>query len=78
MRAESVAKSMQMLEGILDGKTYVAIAHESGLGRPAVEQRVKALARDLDSYPGSAACQATPVTAKECTLHASHLPACDS
>ena len=52
MRAESVAKSIQMLKGILDGKTYVAVAQESGLSRSAVEQRVKALARDLQSVVG--------------------------
>jgi integrase len=52
MRTESVAKSIQMLKGILDGKTYVAIAHASGLSRSAVEQRVKALARDLQTVVG--------------------------
>jgi len=52
MRAESVAKSIQMLKEILDGKTYVAIAQESGLSRSAVEQRVKALARDLQTVVG--------------------------
>ena len=52
MRAESVAKSIQMLKGILDGKTYVAVAQESGLSRSAVEQRVKALARDLQTVVG--------------------------
>ena len=52
MRAESVAKSIQMLKGVLDGKTYMAIAHESGLSRSAVEQRVKALARDLETVVG--------------------------
>ena len=52
MRAKSVAKSIQMLKGILDGKTYVAIARESGLSRTAVEQRVKALARDLEAVVG--------------------------
>ena len=52
MRAESVAKSIQMLKGVLDGKTYVAIARESGLSRSAVEQRVKALARDLETVVG--------------------------
>ena len=52
MRAESVAKSIQMLKGILDGKTYAAIARESGLSRSAVEQRVKALARDLEMVVG--------------------------
>jgi integrase len=52
MRAESVAQSIQMLKGILDGKTYVAIARVSGLSRSAVEQRVKALARDLETVVG--------------------------
>ena len=52
MRAESVAKSIQMLKAILDGKTYVAIARESGLSRSAIEQRVKALARDLETVVG--------------------------
>ncbi len=46
MRAESLAKSIKMVKGILDGKTYVAVAQESGLSRSAVEQGVKALARD--------------------------------
>jgi len=52
MRAESVAKSAQMLKGMLDGKTYLDIARESGLSRSAVEQRVKALARDLQRVVG--------------------------
>jgi integrase len=52
MRTESVAKSIQMLKGILDGKTYVVVAQESGLSRSAVEQRVKALARDLETVVG--------------------------
>jgi len=52
MRAESVAKSIQMLKEILGGKTYVAIAQASGLSRSAVEQRVKALARDLQTVVG--------------------------
>ena len=52
MRAESVAKSIKMLKGILDGKTYVVVAQESGLSRSAVEQRVKALARDLETVVG--------------------------
>jgi uncharacterized protein YerC len=42
MRAESLYKSIKMLKGILDGKTYLAISEESGLSRSAVEQRVKA------------------------------------
>ena len=33
MRVESVAKSIQMLKGILDGKTYLAVAQVSGLSR---------------------------------------------
>jgi integrase len=52
MEAESLAKSIKMLKGILDGKSYVAVAQESGLSRSAVEQRVKALARDLETVVG--------------------------
>src|SRR5438067_2923734 len=52
MRVESVAKSIQMLKGILDGKTYLAVAQEFALSRSAVEQRVKALARDLQTVVG--------------------------
>ncbi len=52
MRAESLTKSIKMLKGILDGKTYVAVAQESGLSRSAVEQRVKALARYLEAVVG--------------------------
>jgi len=52
MRAESVAKSIEMLKAVLSGKTYVAVAQESGLSRSAVEQRVKALARDLETVVG--------------------------
>jgi integrase len=52
MSADSLAKSIKMLKGILDGKTYVAVAQESGLSRSAVEQRVKALARDLQTVVG--------------------------
>ena len=49
MRVESVGKSIQMLKGILDGKAYLAVAQEFALSRSAVEQRVKALARDLQT-----------------------------
>src|SRR5438128_8854214 len=52
MKAESLAKSIKLLKGILDGKTYVVVAQESGLSRSAVEQRVKALARDLETIVG--------------------------
>jgi integrase len=41
-----------MLKEILDGRTYVAVAQESGLSRSAVEQRVKALARALQTVVG--------------------------
>ena len=49
MRVESVAKSIKMLKEILDGKAYLAVAQEFALSRSAVEQRVKALARDLQT-----------------------------
>jgi integrase len=52
MEAESLAKSIKMLKGILDGKTYVVVAQECGVSRSAVEQRVKALARDLEMVVG--------------------------
>jgi hypothetical protein len=52
MGAESLAKSIKMLKRILEGKTYVAVAQESGVSRSAVEQRVKALARDLQTVVG--------------------------
>ena len=52
MRVESVAESIQMLKGILDGRTYGAIAQESGLSCLAVAQRVKALARELQTVLG--------------------------
>lgn len=52
MRTESLAKSIKMLKEILDGKTYAAVAQEYGLSRSAVEQRVKTLARDLQTVVG--------------------------
>lgn len=52
MKAESLSRSIQMLKAILDGKTYMSVALESGLSRSAVEQRVKALARDLETVVG--------------------------
>lgn len=52
MKPESVAKSIEMMKGVLEGDTYEAIAKESGLTRSAVEQRVKALARDLQTIVG--------------------------
>jgi site-specific recombinase XerD len=52
MGAESLAKSIKMLKRILEGKTYVTVAQESGVSRSAVEQRVKALARDLQTVVG--------------------------
>ena len=35
-----------MLKAVLDGKTYLAVAQGIGAKPSAVEQRVKALARD--------------------------------
>jgi integrase len=52
METKSVAKSIEMLKALLDGKTYQAVAKESRLTRSAVEQRVKALARDLQTIVG--------------------------
>lgn len=52
METESVAKSIKMLKAVLNGKTYQAVAQDSGLTRSAVEQRVKALARDLQTVVG--------------------------
>src|SRR5207249_9393047 len=52
MRIESVTQSIKMLKTILDGGTYGAVAREFELSRSAVEQRVKALARELQSVVG--------------------------
>ena len=52
MRADSLSKSIWMLKGILDGKTYAAVGRECGMSRSAVEQRVTALARDLETVVG--------------------------
>jgi len=52
MSAESAAKSIKMLKAVLEGKTYQAVARESGLSRSGVEQRVKALAHELQKVVG--------------------------
>src|SRR5437879_5093131 len=52
MRIESVTKSIKMLKAILDGQMYGDVAREFELSRSAVEQRVKALARDLQTVVG--------------------------
>jgi integrase len=54
MEAESLARSIKMLKAVLDGKTYRAVAQESGLTPSAVERRVSALARDLQKVVGVA------------------------
>ncbi len=48
----SVAKSIDMLKAVLDGKTYEAVAQTFGMTRSAVEQRIKALARDVQAVVG--------------------------
>lgn len=52
MKTTSVAKSIEMFKAVLDGRTYEAVAQSAGLTRSAVEQRVKALARDLQTIVG--------------------------
>ena len=52
MTAKSMVKSIQMLKAVLNGQTYDAVAKTSKMTRSAVEQRVKALARDLQTVVG--------------------------
>lgn len=52
MNKDSGAKSIGMLKSVLDGQTYEAVAKTSGMTWSAVEQRVKALARDLQTVVG--------------------------
>lgn len=52
MNKNTLAKSIDMLKLILDGKTLEAVANTAGISRSAVEQRVKALARDLQTIVG--------------------------
>lgn len=52
MKYDSVAKSIEMFKAVLAGKTYEAVGKTSGMTRSAVEQRVKALARDLQAVVG--------------------------
>ncbi len=52
MNAQSVSQSIRMFKSVLGGKTYAAIARESTLARSAVERRVKALARELQTVVG--------------------------
>lgn len=52
MNKQSVAKSIGMMKAILDGKTYEEVAQISGMTRSAVEQRIKSLARDLQTIVG--------------------------
>ncbi len=52
MKNDSVAKSIEMFKAVLDGKTYETVGKTSGMTRSAVEQRVKALARDLQMVVG--------------------------
>lgn len=52
MNNDSEAKSIEMLKAVLNGKTYETVGKTLGLTRSAVEQRVKALARDLQTVVG--------------------------
>ncbi len=52
MTAKSMAKSIQMLKAVLDGQTYDTVAKTAKMTHSAVEQRVKALARDLQAVVG--------------------------
>lgn len=52
MTAKSMAKSIQMLKAVLDGQTYDTVAKAAKMTHSAVEQRVKALARDLQAVVG--------------------------
>ena len=49
---ESMAQSLGMLRQVLDGTPYVEIARQAGVSRTLVEQRVKAVARELASSVG--------------------------
>lgn len=52
MQPRSLAKSIEMLERVLDGERYDAVARASRVTRSAVEQCVKALARELQRVVG--------------------------
>lgn len=52
MNDDAVAKSMAMLTAFLSGATYTLIARQAGITSSAVEQKIKALARDLQRVVG--------------------------
>lgn len=52
MKKASAVKSVEMFKAVLNGATYEAVAKTYGMTRSAVEQRVKALARDLQAIVG--------------------------
>ena len=52
MNPESMAQSLGMLRQVLDGTPYAEVARQTGVSRTLVEQRVKAIARDLAASAG--------------------------
>lgn len=52
MDAQSRSRSIRMLQLVLGGESYAAIAREAGLARSAVERRVKRVARELQKVVG--------------------------
>lgn len=52
MEIDSILVSIAMLQDVIDGKTYAAVAAAHGLTRTAIERRVKALAIRLSREVG--------------------------
>jgi hypothetical protein len=52
MKADSIARSAAMMKAVLDGQTYESVAKAAGMTHSAVEQRIKALARELQAVVG--------------------------
>lgn len=52
MKTTVLAQSIAMMKAILDAQTYAGVARDNRLSGTAVEQRVKALARDVQRMVG--------------------------
>ncbi len=52
MGPESMVQSLGMLRQVFEGTSYVEIARHAGVSRTLVEQRVKAIARELPASGG--------------------------